>query len=91
MEKSMAEATENVEKDLKNNEPDFHKEWGILSVKNCFAARDAIRNGGDVSLCSTEKTTEDKIIKGEEIQAWGLNVDSLLVKDEAELYAREIL
>ena len=75
----------------KQLEPDFHNEWGILSVKNCFAARDAIRNGGDVSLCSTEKTTEDKIIKGEEIQAWGLNVDSLLVKDEAELYAREIL
>ena len=75
----------------KNNKPDFHEEWGILSVKNCFAARDAIRNGKDVSLCSTEKTAADKIVRGEEIQAWGLNVDSLLVKDEAELYAREIL
>lgn len=91
MVKNMVEAMVNVEKDLKNNGPDFHKEWGILSVKNCFAARDAIRNGKDVNLCSVEKTAKDKIIKGEEIQAWGLNIDSLLVKDEAELYAREIL
>ena len=76
-------------------ETDFSKEFGAISTKQVFNARKAIREGGEVCLLSenmaSQKDEDIAIIKGEEIQAWGLNVDSLLVKDDAELYAREIL
>ena len=87
----MVEETVSVEKASKNNSPDFGKKFGTLNRHHFYKTQEAIRNGDNISIVSPGIAFSGTIIRGDEIKAWGLDINSLLVNNEMEAYEREIL
>lgn len=82
---------ENEAKASKSNGTDFNTNWGTIKAKHFYKAQEAISKGEDVSLVSEHRASKQTTIRGDEIKDWGLDINSLLVKNEVELYEREIL